>query len=140
MSVENGMETCAGAGQQRVGAAQSPSPSPGPGSGPSQGPSQNQSQSQSPGPSCPMRKNTRQKTIDLASLGKKKSLSDVACHQCRTMLQGNDENICRGTEQQLPHRKNQANALCKKRYCTGCLSKHYPEMLKELRASKVAAR
>ena len=82
-------------------------------------------------------KETRKKTIDFANLGKTKSLADILCHQCRMQLQADDENSCKGVEQGISQKRGQAKVTCKKRFCSQCLIRHYPESYQELKKSKL---
>ena len=86
-------------------------------------------------PSFPSGKETRKKNIDFANIGKRKSLSDILCHQCRRQLQANDENSCKAIEKSITIKRTQGGSFCKKKFCTQCLIKHYPEAYQELKQS-----
>jgi hypothetical protein len=82
-----------------------------------------------------MIKSTRNKKIDFAKLGQKKTLSNWSCHKCKTVIQVDEENFCRGGSLEGSAKKA-SGALsskkkllepCELRFCSECLERHYRE-------------
>jgi hypothetical protein len=83
-----------------------------------------------------MEKITRKKRIEYDKLGQRKTLSNSQCHQCRNMIPLSNEIICKGKGSE-GNRKEKNSKICKKRFCSDCLEKFYPESLTEKLESKI---